>query len=253
LRRLVKHLNHQDMPPTQRPPLSTGDLLGAVGIVAGIMSVELDLTWLLRTALVALAICLTVYAGSRHNSHPMVRIPIALAVIFIFSYSSWDAIAADFHKSFPLSEWPQTVRRPIFHFAVAAVASAALLSSRTAFSEWRRYVFFFRSRILSEQVWIDRATALALIKASDWAKTRDQRSPWGVLAGSLIGGNMNYNRDNIQYDRFIELTLKNFEKRGTHYSREMDGVKKYDESAIRQFLDDALTADTLKRFGDLPE
>ena len=64
---------------------------------------------------------------------------------------------------------------------------------------------------------------------------------------------MNYNRDNIQYDRFIELTLKNFEKRGTHYSREMDGVKKYDESAIRQFLDDALTADTLKRFGDLPE
>jgi hypothetical protein len=250
LRHPRAYLNHLDMPFVRRPPLSTGDLLGVVGILAGIMSVEFELTWLLRTALAALAVCLTVYAGSRHNSHPMVRIPIALVVIIIFSYSPWDAVAADIHKSFPLSEWPHTVRQPIFHFALAAVASAALLSSRTAFSEWRRYVFFFRSRLLSEQVWIDKEAALDLIKASDWARTRDQsRSTWSFV----IGGISNSDRDRIQFSRFIELALHNFARRGTYYAREIEGIMKYDEGALRTFLDDAITADTLKRFGDLPE
>ena len=151
-------------------------------------------------------------------------------------------------------EWPLIVKRPLFHFTLAVFAAIALISPQSVSVEWRRYVFFFRSRVLSEQVWIDRATALTLIKASDWAKTRDQRSPWGaLLRGALAGGNVNYDRDSIQFNRFIELTLKNFEKRGSYYAHEIDGVMKYDEGALRKFLDDALTTDTLKRFGDLPE
>ncbi len=239
---------------TRRPPLSTGDLFAVVGIVVAIMAIVFNLTWIWKTALVLFAMSLTVFAGRRYDSHPLLRIPIALVVVVIFSYATpWDAIADDFHKNFPLTAWPLVVKRPISHFALAAVGAAALLSSPAAFSEWRRYVFFYRSRVLSEQVWIDKETALTLIKASDWAKTRNQRTPWSLLRASLSGGTYNYDRDNIQFNRFIELTLHNFARRGNYHAREIDGIMKYDEGALRAFLDDALTADTLKRFGDLPE
>ena len=87
------------MPFSRRPSLSTGDSLAVFGIVVAIMGGVLDLNWALRASLVMLAILLTVYAGRRHDSHPMLRIPIALAVIVIFSYVPWDAIASNFTKA----------------------------------------------------------------------------------------------------------------------------------------------------------
>lgn len=242
------------MPPAQRSTLSTGDFLAVFGIVVAITAGVLDLNWALRTFLVGLAIFLTVFAGRRHGSHPMIRIPVALALIVLFSYAPWDTIATDFTKAHRGVEWPLFVRKPLFHFALAAVAAIALVSPQSPSTNWRRYVFFFRSKVLSEQVWIDRAAALSLIKSSDWAKTRDIGR--GLLPNWLtgsIGGAINFDRDRIQYERFIELTLHQFARRGNYYAREIDGVMKYDEGALREFLDNALTTDTLKRFGSLPE
>jgi hypothetical protein len=115
---------------------------------------------------------------------------------------------------------------------------------------FRHQIWSFGRRLLVEQIWIDRATALKLVRESDWAKTRDQpRSAWSTL----VAGNFNFDKDRIQFNRLIELTLDSFEKRGAYYARDIEGVMKYDEGALRAFLDEAITNETLRRYGDIPK
>ncbi len=244
------HVKTTEMAAILQKPLSTGDLLGVAGIVVGVMAIEFELTWAFRAFLAVLAISLTVYGGRRHSSNPMVRLPIATCVIICFSYLPWKAVAEGFHKNHPLVEWPLLVKMPSFHAGLAALAVSALLWGSLPAWTFRHRLWLFGRGILGEQVWVDRETALKIIRSSDWAKTREPNpTPWAALIG---GGANSIEKDRIQFRRFIELTLDSFEKHGNVYARIIDGIMQYDEGALRGFLQTALDNDAIKRFGDLP-
>ena len=106
-----------------------------------------------------------------------------------------------------------------------------------------------RSRLLRERIWIDKAAALAIIKTSEWASVRNPSSLSALLMSSFPGFSP---ERGILFDRFVELTLRNFSEKGDWAAREVDGAMQYEEHALREFLDNALSADAIKKFGDVP-
>ena len=246
---MVSRLTIIPMARRQKTLLSTSDSLGAFALIITLLAVVLDVNWAVRSALVLIAIGTIVFAGQRHNSHPFPRLVIAVLLICIFSYSPWSKIWADFHAAHPDIEWPRFVVRPWFHCTLAVGATVALLSGVQVWTYWRRYVFLFRSRLLRERIWIDKAAALAIIKTSEWASVRNPSSLSALLMSSFPGFSP---ERGILFDRFVELTLRNFSEKGDWAAREVDGAMQYEEHALREFLDNALSADAIKKFGDVP-
>ena len=243
---MISRLTINPMGSQNNQPMTLGE---AAGIVATVLAVGPEVHWAVRLALIAVGIGAVIFAGQRHRSHPLIRWSIALIFICILSYSPWADIWGGFHKEHPAWMWPHFVVRPLFHFILAAAVTIALLFRDPAWLRWRDYVFFFRSRVLNEQVWIDREAALKTIKTSKWAETRNPSSAFSVIFNLT---SFTPEKDTILFNRFLELTLKNFEAKGTAFAREIDGKMQYDENALREFLDDALSHDSIKKYGDLP-
>jgi hypothetical protein len=61
--------------------MSISDVLTVIGVVAGVAGMVFDLNWVVRTAFVALALLLTVYAGrTADNFHPVIRLAISIVI-----------------------------------------------------------------------------------------------------------------------------------------------------------------------------
>lgn len=238
------------MDSPRKQPLSTSDFLGATALISGILAVVFDLNWVVRSSLVLLAIGTIIFTGQRHQSHPAIRIPIAAVAIMVFSFYPWGVIWADFHKSYPDILWPEAVTGLRFQVPLAGLAFLVLISAPRNFFSWLRHIRFKWRQALGEPTWIDYETALKVIRASDWAKTREpSTSPWMAF---LSGSGINIGKDSIQFNHFIKMSLSSFEERNKEYVRMIDGNKHYSEEQLRLFLDHALDADTIKRFGDIP-
>ena len=54
------------------------------------------------------------------------------------------------------------------------------------------------------------------------------------------------------FTHYIEMALKNFEYANQSYVREQDGQKQFLEDRLLSFINQALDADAIKQFGDLP-
>jgi len=236
------------MDHVREQPLSTSDFISAAALIVGIFAVVFDLNWAVRSSLVLLAIMTIIFTGKRHQSKPAVRIPIAMAAIGIFSFFPWNAVWADFHRSYPDVLWPEAITGLKFRCALAVLAILGLVSApRNFFRGWRNIRFAWR-QALGEPTWIDYDTALKVIRASDWAKTREpSASPWIAFISGV-----NIERDRLQFNHFIKMTLNSFEERNNENVRLICGNKQYSEERLRLFLHHALDADTIKRFGELP-
>jgi hypothetical protein len=230
-----------------RSQMSISDVLTVIGVVAGVAGMVFDLNWGVRTAFVALALLLTVYAGTTaDNFHPVIRLTVSIGIIILFSYFPWNSIVQDLHKARPRDVWPFYLNRPIFHFSVAAVATARLLSgSLPAWGFLHRIRSIGRS-FLGDPVWVNREAAMKLLRNSPWGRLREPRH-------SIIEAfSRKYDSDLIKFERFLDLTLESFETNNANHVRDVTGAKEYEESALLRFVNKALDAEVITQFGDIP-
>ena len=50
----------------------------------------------------------------------------------------------------------------------------------------------------------------------------------------------------------MAMTLESFENNHPNYVREVDGKREYSEAALTRFLDSALDAEVIEKFGKVP-
>lgn len=232
--------------------LPVGDFLAIVGLIVAIAAM-FELGWAVKTALALFGIGLIIYAGRRHPSHALIRIPIAIAAVVFFSFVPWGQIWEDFHKHYPAVGWPKFIADDWFHWALAIGASLALGWEWRPFWSWRHRIRFRWRKALGEETWIDRAEAIKLIRASDWAQMREPSL--SILEGigrGFMTGKMPHEREMMRFRHFINMTLESFERNRSSHVREVDGKKEYSEGALRQFLSNALDAEVIERFGKIP-
>lgn len=154
-----------------------------------------------------------------------------------------------------LAEWAVSVA----NFVNQTPIRVALVIVGVAILVWRwRPVWDLRHRLrftwrafLGEETWIGLDDALRIIRSSDWAKLRE---PTPGLFGNLgIGqGLTEYQRDNIRFGRFIAMTLESFEQGHSNAVRLQGDTKEYAESKLRSFVDHALDAEVIEKFGKIP-
>jgi hypothetical protein len=235
-----------------KTPFSNDTLVGIFGIVAGICAYVLE-GWATRAFFVFLAISLIVYAGRRHGSHPLVRYPVAIAAIWIFSFNPWGPIWLDFNKNYPDWLWASFITSDWFHWSLAIIASLILVWGWPPFWSFRRRVKFHWRSALGEETWINRTDANKLVRASDWAKIREPSlNIFEGVGKGLLGGMSPYDRDMLRYRRFINMTIESFERNHSDGVREVEGIKQYSEGTLRQFLENALDAEVIEKFGNIP-
>lgn len=231
----------------KKPSLPTSDLLGILGIIVGIVAM-LDFSWAIKCLLILLAILLIIYAGRRHNSCAILKYPIAAAAIWYFSFAPWASIWADIHKNHVRLTWPEVITWPVFHWLLAISATLTLVWDWRPF-ELLRHPFRLWRLAVGEEAWIDRQSALKMIRDSEWAATR--RPPIG-LAALIAGMSYSADKDRIQFERFLELTLDSFDGQSSSNTKMIGEKRYYAETRLLHFLDAALNRDVIKRFGDVP-
>jgi hypothetical protein len=107
---------------------------------------------------------------------------------------------------------------------------------------------------LGEAVWLDRASALKVIRSSEWAQLR---APGVTLADFIgrslnIGGTSPVDADATRFRVYIELTLDSFEQNNAAYVRENDNKKEYREDKLLLFIRKAMEAEVEQKFGPIP-
>jgi hypothetical protein len=236
-------------------PFSTDTLLTVLGILAGVCAFVFE-QWAAKGLSVLFALGLIVYVGRRHDSHPLIRYPLALIAVAVFSFVPWGPIWGDFHKSYPAATWLEFVAWPSFHWALAIVAAIAL--GWDILPGWRvryRVFAFWRRTLTIEGVWLERGPALDAIRASQWAQLRAPGRTIGeILTRSLFNSpeSLALHASQVKFNLFLEMTLDAFEASNPDYARTTDGKKEYLEQKLLQFLRRSLTEETLKQFGPLP-
>lgn len=108
---------------------------------------------------------------------------------------------------------------------------------------------------MGEETWISRNDALQIIRDSDWAKIREPAlSLVDQISQSMRfgGGKTSFDRDVLRFNRFISMTLQSFERNNSSAVRELEGRKEYAEGVLRAFMENALDAEVIERFGQIP-
>jgi len=136
-------------------------------------------------------------------------------------------------------------------WTLAGLMIAALM---LALWDWRLFwrarhrVIFYWRRTMEPEVWIDRASAIAIIEKSKWAISR---YPGGSTTISSIIFGFNPALDQ-KFKRFCELVLDRFADVNGRYVRISEGKKEYLENKLRQFLQESYDDDVRKQFGEVP-
>jgi hypothetical protein len=232
-----------------KSPFSTDTFLAVLAILAGVGALVFE-QWAAKGASVLFAIALIVYAGRRHDSHPLVRIPLALIGVGVFAFVPWAGIWDDFHKSYPAMEWPEFVIWPSFHWALAIAATVAL--GWDLMPVWRvrhRFWGFWRRTLSSEEIWLGRESALDAIRASQWAQLRAPGRTIGeILTRSLFNSpeSLALHASQVKFNLYLEMTLDSFAADNPNYVRITSGKKEYLEEKLLLFLSRSLANETLK-------
>lgn len=236
-----------------KTPFSTDTFLGVLGIIAGICGYVFELGWATKSFFVIVAIWLIVYAGRRHNSHPLLRYPVAIAVILVFAFFPWDAIWEDFHKSHPVTTWPEFIVEDWFHWALAICGSLALGWDWLPFWALRRRLFSSWSKALGEEVWLSRSEALKAIRSSSWGRLREPPVSIGdYFMRGLAVGKEPLDANEVKFKVFLNLTLDSFEAANPRYVREVDNKKEFLEEKLLLFVRRAMEEEVVKQFGPIP-
>lgn len=120
---------------------------------------------------------------------------------------------------------------------------------------WRlrhRFIFAWRSAV-SEEVWVSKASALQLLRNSQWGQLK--RPSTSILDFGKFGasGMTEGERAQSKYSAYIELALDAFEQDNPNSVRDAsDGSKEYGEGAIRKFSISALRDEIEVEFGPIP-
>lgn len=176
------------------------------------------------------------------------------------TWSKWiDAVVNDPLVT-ALAEWAVAiagfVNQPWFRITLVIVGMVMIIWPLRWF--WRvRHRFLFKVRqTLSEEVWIDRGSALTLIRNSRWAGVRQPKPTIGdmVRSSGIFGDTESIFQKRIRkFDDYCAMALDRFEKQNPQFARWAEGNKQYSEGKIREYLDEAYTDELEGEFGPLPD
>ena len=95
-----------------RPTVS--DILTIVALVVAVIMWFVQPTWEIGIPITVVTIAVVIFAALRHQSHPLIRIPIACVVVVILIAVVWRPIWNSFHKDYPRAafNWPVTLNPP---------------------------------------------------------------------------------------------------------------------------------------------
>ena len=134
------------------------------------------------------------------------------------------------------------------------VGVAILIWGWRPFWSLRHRLRFAWRTFLGEETWISREDAYKVVRASDWAKTREPS--YSILdrmgATGFSSGLSASERVMLLFRRYIDMLLEKFESDQPNAVREVDGHKQYAEGALRRYLDAALDSEAIQKFGPLP-
>jgi hypothetical protein len=99
-------------PDKWRP--SGGDIITIVAWVGAVIMWQAQPIWQIGVPVTAIAIIIVIAAAVRHHSHPLVRIPFAVATVAVLILVSWRPAWDSFRKDYPHAafNWPITLNPP---------------------------------------------------------------------------------------------------------------------------------------------
>jgi hypothetical protein len=135
------------------------------------------------------------------------------------------------------------------------VGLAILVWGWRPFWSARHRLFVLWRHLLGEETWVDHEEATKIIRASRWARMREPRINviYQLSRGFGIGApQTEYDRDLMLFAHFIEMTLRSFEENRGNAVRVVEKKKQYEEEQLKRFIDGALDAEVIEKFGKIP-
>lgn len=252
---------------------------GTIGLLAVIVATDANLNWWFRGATIAVGLLLWGDLIFRMDRKILVRMALfAIGATFLLAVT-WQSVWDDFHQKHPqiaaramlrafaekATEAVHYINLPPARWTLAAIAVLLLIwGSRPVWRLWHHLISWLKS-LLGEKVWIDKITAIELLKNSTWAtlarmKAAKPRETYNNAFAILLGGQRvvrepppNPQFEQLEFDAFIELTLDNFERDNPDYVK-VDELRKkqYLEDKLSAFIKKALGAQVSDRFGSIP-
>jgi hypothetical protein len=233
-------------------PFSHDTFLSVLGILAGLCAAVFD-QWAARTIFVFLGMALIIYAGRRHDSHPLLRYPVAAVALAVFAFLPWASIWADFHKDYPTTACLEFIIDRRYQGALALVSILALLWNWPRFWGLRhRVTSGWRTLLGEEENWVGREDALKIIRTSDWAKLKVPAANNIAVSLARAFGGQTVEREELEFKVYIDLTLDNFERDNPSYVRQQESKKEYLEQKLILFLRKDAEVAIIKKFGPVP-
>jgi hypothetical protein len=93
---------------------TASDIITIVALVGAVVMWYVQPDWQIGAPVTVITIAVVIAAAVRHQSHPLVRIPVACAVVLALVAVAWRPIWTSFRKDYPRAtiNWPVTLNPP---------------------------------------------------------------------------------------------------------------------------------------------
>lgn len=93
---------------------TASDIITIVALVGAVIMWYVQPSWGIGAPVTIITIIVVIAAAVRHQSHPLIRIPIACAVVLVLIGVAWRPIWTSFRKDYPRAafNWPITLNSP---------------------------------------------------------------------------------------------------------------------------------------------
>lgn len=152
------------------------------------------------------------------------------------------------------AEFGEWVSQPSVRALLIGVGLLSMFWGVPRFWRFRHKLLFdWRSR-LSEEVWIDHASAKGVLKNSTWGQLRKPaQSLFATISMNFTDSMTEAEKAQKRFNVFLDLTLKSFAANNPKAVRQQDGVEQYEEGALRRFAEAAMLEEVVKEFGSIPD
>ena len=107
---------------------------------------------------------------------------------------------------------------------------------------------------MSDKVWIDKQQAVALIDNSEWARMKRPRRgalSWGI-SEYADPVESKFRQLERKFKIYLQKSLDSFETDNPDAVQQSENGKRYEEGALRKFLEYALNGELYDEFGSIP-